>query len=417
MDKETKYNIKRIKRDIKDRKLSKEEQVDYYNNIYHLYGTNVYKKVTPKSIKKKDVKNLLKSGRFDDIYFKHGEETYNENLDYMQSKDIEYETGKKHLGVLNRIGSFVKKNVVAPLLGVTIFLPPAATVAMIGDMEYTKSKEEKLHIEQIQEYISNTEEYADSVSKMNLSQIETLMKVTDDMWKNIEGYGKPKIDLLSYPGLDLATQDGVGVCRNMADDVARKLNAIDENYNARVLAVYREGNDYIFANVERKEVEEEKNEEDPEETTEKQIISDEVINKIIPYTGNHRVVILDSIEENATLVLDPTNPGIGVIKNGKITMFNSVGDNKVIFKVTPIMDFIQSDDRLGLGTTLLDTYKKTDLSLEQLQEKYGIEEQNKALESVRKKGKTFKGKLAVQVNDNIIIEFNNNEKQVEKEID
>lgn len=412
MDKETKDNIKKIKSDIKGRKLSKEEKVDYYNNIYHLYGAKIYDIVTPESIKKQDVKDLLKRGKFDDIYFKHGKLTYRLNLDYMKSRDIEYETGKKHLGVLNRIGNFVKKKIVAPLLGMSMALPLPVAAGVTNYAENIKAEERKLYSEQIQEYIANTEEYADSVSNMHLSQIETLMKVTDDMWKNIKGYGKPKIDLNSYPGLALATHDGVGVCRNMADDIARKLNSIDENYNARILSVYVEGEGYRIANIEFKIVEE-NNEESVEEATQNQVFSDESLDKLKKYAGNHKVVILDSIEEDATLVLDPTNPGMGVIKDGKITMFNSVGENKITFKVTPIIDFIQNDDRFELVAALLETYKRTDLSLEQLQEKYGIEEQNKALESVREREKTFKEKLVIKLDNNAILEFNN-ENQVEK---
>lgn len=392
MDKETKDNIKKIKNDLKGRKLSKDEKVDYYNDIYHLYGTKVYKKVTPKSTKKKDIKNLLKSGRFEDIYFKYGEKTYKEKLAYIKSKDIEYETGKKHLGTFSRIGNFIKKRIVAPLLGMSILLPSATVVIAIDGMEDKKSEEEILYKEQIQEYIENTEKYAESVSDMNLSQTETLMKLTDDMWKDIKGYGTPKLDLTRYAGLDLATQEGVGVCRNMADDIARKLNSIDENYNARTLRVYREGNGYKLADIERKAVKEE----NKEETTEEQVMSDEMVDKIIKYTGNHKIVILDSIEENATLILDPTNPGIGVIKNGKITMFNSVGDDKLTLNVTPVMDYIAGDDRLGLRVKLLETYKKTELTLEQLQEKYSVEAQNKALESVREKEKTFKDTIKIQ---------------------
>lgn len=406
MDKETKDNIKKIKNDLKGRKLSKDEKMDYCNEIYRLYGINVYKKVTPRSIKRKDIKNLLRSGRFDDIYFKYGEETYKEKLDYMKSKDIEYETGKKHLGTFSRVRNFIKKRVVAPLLGMSILLPSSIAVISIDSMEDKKSEEEILYKEQIEEYIENTKEYADSVSDMNLSQLETLMKLTDDMWNNIKGYGTPKLDLIRYTGLDLATQDGVGVCRNMADDIARKLNLINENYNARTLTVYMEGDGYKLADIEQKIVEEG----NKEETTEEQGIGDETLDKIVRYTGNHKIVVLDSIEENATLILDPTNPGIGIIKNGKITMFNSIGDNKLTLKVTPIADYIMGDNRLELREKLLETYKRTDLTLEQLQEKYSVEAQNRALETVREKGKTFKDtiKIRTKTGENIKINLPDN---------
>ena len=80
MDKLTKEIVKNIKNDVKKRKLSKEEKLEYYNNIYQIYGWDIYDLVTPIKIQNLDIKNLLKSGRFEDIYFKYGEEVYNDNI-------------------------------------------------------------------------------------------------------------------------------------------------------------------------------------------------------------------------------------------------------------------------------------------------------------------------------------------------
>ena len=98
--------------------------------------------------------------------------------------------------------------------------------------------------------------YGQKIKSYNLTDIQNIMKLMDDMWRNIKGYGEPRIDLISYPGLDLATEDAIGVCRNMADDMARKLNAINEEYNARSITVYFGDGNYETANIEQNVIEE-----------------------------------------------------------------------------------------------------------------------------------------------------------------
>lgn len=39
--------------------------------------------------------------------------------------------------------------------------------------------------------------------------------------------------------------------------------------------------------------------------------------------GNHMVTAIDIPKQNTILILDPTNPSIGTIKNGKIYMFSN----------------------------------------------------------------------------------------------
>ena len=250
---------------------------------------------------------------------------------------------------------------------------------------------------EIQSYIQNIEDYGKEVRKMDLTQTELLMKVTDDMWGSIKGYGNPKKDLIGFMGLDLATEEGVGVCRNMAEDVARKLNAIDEEYNARVINVYYSGEGYEIANIDRniiKEDEEKKETKEQNTDAEETIGEDSTLTKIV---GNHAVVALDIKEDNATLILDPTNPGIGVYQNGKVTMFNSKG---VDYKPTQTLNWLNRGiDAFNIPIEYISSFKITNLNYDELNEKYGVEAQNKALDSVREKEKTFKDTIKITVGD------------------
>lgn len=393
MDKTNREIIKGIKKDLRERKLSKQDKIEYYNSIYQIYGSKIYKSVTPSNIKKKDIKCLLKSGKFEDIYTKYGDSIYRENIDYMRAKDIEFETCSNLRGILYRINSFIKKNVVIPLLGLSFALPTSS--AVMFKME--KYEEEKNHLKEIEDYIDNIESYADSVKKMNLSKPEILMKVTKDMWSNIRGYGTPKKDLTFYPGLDLADSDGAGVCRNMADDVSRKLNAIDEDFNARVLNVYVSGSGYKISNIDTKILEKEDENSNEEISND----NDDLFNNIIKVTGNHAVVVLNITEDNATLILDPTNPGIGILKDGKIISFNTTKDSSLKENITPILNYFTTDESFDLSKQLLCSFKETNLSLDELEKKYGLDAQNDILKSLAEKEMSFKDSLVIDLGNNI----------------
>ena len=196
--------------------------------------------------------------------------------------------------------------------------------------------------------------------------------------------------------MDLATEDGVGVCRNMADDVARKLNAIDEAYNARTISVYMGDGNFKFANIERNiihrndTIQENNNENNNENTNESTPSID--ITKII---GNHVIVAFDSKEDNVTLLLDPTNPSVGIYKNGKIIMFNA---DDGTYKQTSFIDSnLRGINAFKVPDEYLRTFRITNLTDEQLEEKYGLDAQNKALESVREKEKNFKDTIKVNI--------------------
>ena len=171
---------------------------------------------------------------------------------------------------------------------------------------------------------------------MNLTDLQTVMKVMDDMWENIDGYGEPKIDSPYFPRLDM-TEGGVGVCRNMADDVTAKLNAINPEYNARNLTVYLDSEEltsegFSMANIERtilqdnETVVDQDNENQDQDGTDnsegekedKNELTEEQKEKLSKYVGNHMVTAIDLKEEDVTLIIDSTNCNLGVFEDGKI---------------------------------------------------------------------------------------------------
>ena len=199
----------------------------------------------------------------------------------------------------------------------------------------------------------------------------------------------------------------------MASDVAKKLNAINPEYNARIMNAKTGNNgNYKIANIDRNIIQANstvvaKNEENKEESKLNNI-SQNIIENIF---GNHVVTLVDLNQYNLTLVLDPTNPGIGIYKNGQITMLNSADENGVKFEskeYTSAVFFKGGID--GITNTIGDyiqSYKNSKLSLEEIEEKFGIEAQNKALDEVRTmkenqtRENTFKENLKVNELDKI----------------
>lgn len=402
MNKETKEQMKKLKKEKK------------YDEIYFKYGSKEYVKNTPRKIKKQEIKKLFSEGKYIDIYNKYGEEQYNKILLRAMYKEI-----KENANTLKAVLWRIKENIIAGAkntaiiaTGVLTLGPP--TVAVVG-AEFVKEEKNKnsvIYEEDIQKYNEKINQYAKEVNAMNLNDIQIYMKVMDDMWGSIQGYGTPQKNIMGFPELDLATEDGYGVCRNMANDVAKKLNAINPNYNARTMVVQMDDNGkYTIANIERNFVSNIQNNEQSEENQEEQ-------NKIIKledFTGNHLVTILDSTEDNLIIVLDPTNPGIGIYKDGEITMLNSDKEGEKIFEAKEyVSSFITKGGMENITDVIKDyvkSFEKSNLTNKQIEEKYGIEAQNNSLNYVRQKKNTARAEFlkSIEVKDDK--EKSNNEVQ------
>ncbi len=296
------------------KELAKNEQ---YDEIYREFGRKAYKKYASDKYYDEDLKKLKKEGRYEDIYNKYGESEYNKLLIKSMYNEIKQEKGtiKANLWRMKQ-----KLLYTAKVIGFD-FAFSALALSAVGNIknDVIIGNNAIKYESEIEEYNEKNSEYADKINSMNLSDTQIFMKTMDDMWKNIKGYANPEKDIKGFLELDLATEEGYGVCRNMASDVAKKLNAINPEYNARTMAVYMsESGEYQIADIKRNVIETNNTVTDQEQQANED--STEIVSIAM---GNHMITMVDIVKYNITLVLDPTNPGIGIYKDGKITMLNS----------------------------------------------------------------------------------------------
>lgn len=354
------------------KRLKKEKN---YEEIYRKFGSKEYVKNTPSSYRKKDLNKLVKEGKFEDIYSKYGKKVYNNLLSRAKYQEIKENKGRKS-AILWRIKRSLK------LTGLYLGIASSTFTLSFPVLNASTTKENEIKYEkEIKNYDNKIKKYAEEVNELKLNDVQVFMKVIDDMWNQIKGYKNPELDLTGFLELDLASEDGYGVCRNMASDVARKLNEINPDYNARTLVVNM-GHDgqYKLADVKRKILEE-------NETVDTDSSSKDVQNKMSDILGNHVITLVDVKSDNLIVVLDPTNPGIGIYQNGKIEMLNSVKGNELNFDTRKFTTFITSNgykDGAESVIDLADSYQESKLSPEQIEEKYGLDAQNQALKEVRK---------------------------------
>jgi len=383
MDKESKEKIKLLKKQEK------------YNQIYLDYGAEAYQKYTPSKVKKAELKKLKKEGRYEDIYNKYGPAEHEKILVKAMYEEIKEAKGP-FKAILWNIG---KKFKIATAYTALIAATSATTLTgmAISDTEKNIKNNAIEYAADIEQYNNMINKYAEEINAMNLTDVQVFMKVMDDMWGRIKGYKTPELDLSGFYELDLATEEGYGVCRNMASDVAKKLNAINPEYNARVIPVGMGDTYYQIANITRTVLQD--NETVSEHEGEENESSPDILAKIF---GNHMVTLVDVKEDNLTLVLDPTNPGIGIYKDGDIIMLNPVRDassnDKIEYEAKEYTSavIIRGEGMQGVVDTIKDyfsTYEDANITFEQIEEKYGLEAQNTALDEVREMSKTEQEKF------------------------
>ena len=375
LTKEQKEIIKRLKKEKK------------YDDIFTLYGQTVYLFNTPEKYMKKDIKKLLKNGNFEDIYTKYGALRYNGCLSKMEAIDIYLSTknyGKKFLSRTKN--AFMKKVLPITTTGAIAF--NSIPLVMFPIMADSKLKENaRTYSEEIISYDARVSDYAKQFEKLKLTDIQIIMKVMDDMWKDIKGYGTPQKDIIGFYRLDFLEPGGVGVCRNMADDVAAKLNVLNTAYNARTFTVVADlEKNYEIADIQR-------NVYNPNSTVvsstatqdDETVHANEFEEKLSALGessfGNHKVVIMDVPNENLNLIVDPTNPSIGIFTNGKIYMF-STEDGTGISNPYYSQFFDGYASQLDYQNRVKKSYSY-EINIEELREKWGIEAENKALNEAR----------------------------------
>ena len=401
-----------------------------YNELYIIFGKNIYNLFTPNSYKKQDIeklmnnndlgtiynkygnmetlfiknfskrkkediKKLLSEKKYIDIYSKYGESEYSKHTNTMYKNDIEYETGSKVKAKLYSNGKKLAKGI--KQCTEALALITTVTISLIGyeGYVYVNNEYDTALINNsalLQEYDEKINTYADNINNLNLdNDLEIVMKVMYDMWNDMGGYGTPTLDVNSLGRLAFTYDDGVGVCRNIADDFSARMNAINPEYNARNVAVYIE-NEYDLANIERNIIENNDTVIDDNNNASLETIDislDNVIDKIKieKIIGNHMVSIFEPIGKDYTLVVDSTNPSIGVINNGQIYMLSSKDGSGLQFKPLGQLVTIQNYDYDEVKEEFNHHFfsNMSNEELTKLNNEWGLDAQNEALVKIENK--------------------------------
>lgn len=367
------------------KKLKKEEN---YDEIFRQFGQKQFAKNVSRKYKKQDIKKLKREGKFEDVYLRYGKSQYNRLLNEAKQREIEEAYGKRSAKAIgNKIKNRIKSAFGALLIG-TGMLSGAGTLAIgttIYQSEQLKSEEKTKYEEVIKDYEAEVKEYAENIKAMGLTDLETFMKLQADMHNSIKGYGTPSLDIFGYEGVDMGLENEMGVCRNMANDIMNKLNAINPKYNARCITVYLEGEGANIADIQINRIEKNKKKSKVNEIPTLQMI-DTVLNKdsMNKIIGNHLVVAVDLKEENITMIIDPTNALLGVFKDGKITLLNKT-ENMEIHRTSLGEVFFRGKESLEIPSEYIESFLNSNITIKELKERYSVEAQQKALDSAKEK--------------------------------
>lgn len=352
-----------------------------YEDIYENYGRNIYLIFSSRNYKTKEINTLLNNRKYFELYEKYGEKIYNRYLSEMRQHDIENEL-EVHFGFNNYVffENLKSKLKVVYQYMVSTIISFSALTCSIG-IKLSNFYDEKiesngiLYEEEINDYNHEIQNYASYINSLNLSDLEIIIKVMNDMWNTIDGYKFPdSYDGVGYQRLSIY-MNGYGVCRNMADDFTTRMNAINPNYEACNLNVY-------FKDVEMNDIREDlfiRNSFISDNSIyQSSAEADDFLNSgITNIVGNHMVSCVKSNEDDVLFIVDPTNPSIGILKNGQIYMLS----NQVMYgiEIKPIGNII-------LGSSNREDYLKkfvesffTNGDFDSLKDKYGITSQNETL--------------------------------------
>lgn len=397
-----------------------------YDQILFQFGQKAFIKSVDSKYRKQDIAKLKKEGKYEAIYLRYGKSAYNSLLNEAKQREIEEVYGKRSLKSISHKISYKVKSALATLLYSTAIIGGTSTLAIAGTTiaQHEAIKNENYHKYEdvINEYEGKIEKYAEHIKAMNLTDLETFVKLEDDIHKSILGYANPRLDIEGYYGVDIGQDlNGTGVCRNMADDMARKLNAINPDYNARMITVKAYGDASEISDVNRYKWSSDESKKDRFATD--TAIRNAVFrinhithdNSVFNVLANHAVVAVDLKDKNTTLIIDPTSTFIGVFKDGNITLFGSMGKvNPWNMYRTPLDDFAYRGlDSLALPDEYIKSFLNPFTTIDELNAEYGIDAQNAALASVKAKEEHYIHTQSKQNDFKNSIKVNLDEKQNE----
>lgn len=344
---------------------------------FKLYQNKLNKKV------RMDIKKLEKENRYYDIYEKY---PFYTNYRKAMNFDSKIETGKNYSGLKYRIreltiyNSFKKIKQAAIKALIYCFIGPHIVLLYLSGLNCLSNYNTyKFNEEIITQYDDNLEEYASQFDTNTMSDMEIIMTVMNDIRSNTQyGFDFDETEIYNRPRVVLNDNNNIGVCRHMADKFTTIMNMINPDYEAYNLLVYLDSNcdTFVPCNVYtpvsdkyREEMTNNTNETNPSELEKKLL-------------ANHMVSILKPIDKDYYLVVDVTNPSIGVLKDGKIYMFNTMDYSFIEYR--PILQYITSVNNSYSNVTKdFLSSKKQDIDLNELNKEYGLKEQNRVLEKIK----------------------------------
>ena len=220
---------------------------------------------------------------------------------------------------------------------------------------------------EIEEYDKKLAAYAQEVRKLDLTDIQLVMKVMDDVWDDDIAYAYPENLINGYERLSFQ-EEGVGVCTSLSDDFTAKINAINPEYDAKNLVVFM--TDDAFNNQVYETVDINRNIKETSDAESTSIVKASLHEKIY---GNHVVTKINIPDEDYDIIVDTTNLSIGTIKNGKIYMFNTKSDNTLKYVVRGNY-LLGGKDYVSYPSTFYISSESND----ELEDKWGYEAQSEA---------------------------------------
>lgn len=324
-----------------------------------------------KKIGIKDIKiisQLLKSKNYDEIYKRYGKFMYKLFETSRISQEVKYEGGKKF--------DDLKQIIDVHLKGIFYFCVIYLTylfLAMPNDVQKDiKATARNENIDRISEYEIYVDDYLESIDFTGLSDLEIFMKLMQYEHQEML-YSTPEQEITGYFRVQML--DGKGVCRNIADDLAYRLNLINPEYNAKMICVNSSYGNWV-KNDDKMQIAPDYNFNNEEIDNDNKGL-EEIKKRLFP---NHAVTMINIPGEDYALILDPTNSGIGVISNGKIDMFNSDNESYYVTELANAL-LMGYDIRFSTELNELKSYF-TKHSLEELNELYGLDAQNEAIKKL-----------------------------------
>lgn len=324
-----------------------------------------------KKIGFKDIKiisQLLKSKNYDEIYKRYGKFMYKLFETSRISQEVKYEGGKKFDDLKQIIDVHLKEIFYFCVIYLTYLF-----LAMPNDVQKDiKATARNENIDRISEYEIYVDDYLESIDFTGLSDLEIFMKLMQYEHQEML-YSTPEQEITGYFRVQML--DGKGVCRNIADDLAYRLNLINPEYNAKMICVNSSYGNWV-KNDDKMQIAPDYNFNNEEIDNDNKGL-EEIKKRLFP---NHAVTMINIPGEDYALILDPTNSGIGVISNGKIDMFNSDKENYYVTELANAL-LMGYDIRFSTELNELKSYF-TKHSLEELNELYGLDAQNEAIKKL-----------------------------------